>query len=68
MDHGLFYESRDGGRSWRWGGEGLPNWGGSRDLAISGDVLYMTLGQPDAFDGTARPPGNTKFTGWFSFW
>ncbi len=57
MDHGNFWQSRDGLRSWTWGGNGMPNWGGGNDVAFGdakGQVMYVTLGQSGTFEGIAR--------------
>lgn len=57
MDHGNFWQSRDGLRSWRWGGEGMPFWGGGNDVTFAdaaGNAMFVTLGQSDSFEGIAR--------------
>lgn len=57
MDHGNFWQSRDGLRSWTWGGEVMPAWGGGNDVAFAdaaGNVMFATLGQFDSFEGIAR--------------
>ncbi len=57
MDHGNFWQSHDGLRSWTWGGNGMPNWGGGNDVAFAdntGDVMFVTLGQFGNFEGIAR--------------
>ncbi len=57
MDHGNFCQSRDGLQSWTWGGDGMPLWGGGRDVAFGdagGNVMFVTLGQSGNFEGIAR--------------
>ncbi|MCX5684188.1 MAG: hypothetical protein NT049_10945 [Planctomycetota bacterium] len=55
MDHGNFWQSRDGLASWAWGGEGMPGWGGSSDITFAGDAtMYVTLGQQGSFTGIGR--------------
>jgi len=54
MDHGNFWQSRDGLQTWSWGGKGLPAWGGASDVAFAGSTMYVTLGQFGSFDGIAR--------------
>lgn len=57
MDHGNFWQSQDGLRSWTWGGAGMPNWGGGNDVAFGdsdGQVMFVTLGQSGVFEGIAR--------------
>lgn len=44
-DHANFWQTTDGLKSWRWGGEGLENWGGGSDVSYAGgDVIYAALG------------------------
>lgn len=55
MDHGNFWQSRDGLQSWTWGGKDMPNWGGANDVAFSGGgTMYVTLGQFGSFGGIAK--------------
>lgn len=55
MDAAVCWQSRDAGRTWTRGRTGLPDWGGSSDLAFAGpQTLYVTLGQGNSFEGIAQ--------------
>jgi photosystem II stability/assembly factor-like uncharacterized protein len=54
MDHGNFWQSADGFATWRWGGNGLPSWGGGTDASFSGQATaFAALGQ-GYFEGIGR--------------
>ena len=55
MDHGNFWQSWDNLQAWRWGGEGIPSWGGSSDVTFTAEnTMYVTLGQGGDFGGIAK--------------
>lgn len=66
---GGVYESSDGGRSWRWIGQGLPEknwyfrtylWNVGREIACSGDGSLAAFGSAGVYH---RPPGQTAWQG-----
>jgi len=55
MDHGNFWQSRDSLRSWTWGGDRFPSWGGGNDVAFAGGkTIFVTVGQGGDFKGIMR--------------
>jgi len=63
MDDGKFWQSMDFLKTWRWGGEGMPHWGGGRDVAFSGPggfIMFLTMGQSGTFDGIAKTSDGGK--------
>ena len=55
MDHGNFWMSVDSLYTWKWGGEGFPNFGGGSEVSFSGTgTIFVTLGQSSSFSGIAR--------------
>jgi len=63
MDDGKFWQSMDFLKSWRWGGEGMPHWGGGNDVAFAGSggfTMFLTMGQSGGFDGIAKTADGGK--------
>lgn len=55
MDHGNFWMSVDSLYTWKWGGEGFPNFGGGNAVSFSGkNTIFVALGQNSRFAGIAR--------------
>jgi photosystem II stability/assembly factor-like uncharacterized protein len=58
MDDGKWVESRDGMRTWRWGGAGMNHFSGGDDATFSqaagGQIVYFTAGQWTSPDGILK--------------
>lgn len=57
LDDGKFWQSRDGLRTWTWGGDGLDHWNGGHDVTFAGPqgrTMYVSFGQFGSFGGIGK--------------